>query len=67
MMQARYRAAHAAGAVGMGDIAVAETFGAGWLLMLVFAVGGFAGMVLAALMVMAGAQSAGEEQRDFGD
>jgi hypothetical protein len=48
-------------------MAVADTFGAGWLLMLVFAVGGFAGMVLAALMIMAGAGSASEEQRDWGD
>jgi hypothetical protein len=46
---------------------VADSFGAGWLLMLVFAVGGFAGMVLAALMFMAGAESANHEQRDFGD
>jgi len=42
---------------------VAESLGAGWVLMLVFAVGGFAGMVLAALMVVAGAGSA-NEQRD---
>jgi hypothetical protein len=46
---------------------VADSFGLGWVLMLVFAVGGFAGMVLAALMVMAGAGSASEEQRDYGD
>ena len=46
---------------------MADTFGAGWLLMLVFAVGGFAGMVLAALMIMAGTGSASERQRDFGD
>jgi len=43
---------------------VADSFlGAGWV-MLVFAVGGFAGMVLAALLVMAGAGSAAEEQHD---
>ncbi|HZI84836.1 MAG TPA: hypothetical protein VFF44_13040 [Casimicrobiaceae bacterium] len=42
---------------------MAESLGAGWVLMLVFAVGGFAGMVLAALMVVAGAGSA-NEQRD---
>jgi hypothetical protein len=46
---------------------VANGFGVGWLLMLVFAVGGFAGIVLAALMFMAGARSSSEEQRDFGD
>ena len=46
---------------------MADSFGVSWVLMLVFAVGGFAGMVLAALMVMAGAESAREEQRDFGE
>jgi hypothetical protein len=46
---------------------VADSFGVGWLLMLVFAVGGFAGMVLAALMVMAGAESVSDKRRDFGD
>jgi hypothetical protein len=46
-------------------VAVADGFlGAGWVLMLVFAVGGFAGMVLAALMATAGAESAAEERRD---
>jgi hypothetical protein len=45
---------------------VAESLGAGWVLMLVFAVGGLAGMVLAALMVVAGADPRGE-QRDWGD
>ncbi len=44
-----------------------ESLGAGWVLMLVFAVGGFAGMVLAALMVVAGAGSASDEPRDLGD
>jgi hypothetical protein len=44
---------------------MADSFlGAGWVLMLVFSVGGFAGMVLAALLVMAGTESAAEEQRD---
>lgn len=52
---------------GLGDIVVADSFGAGWLLMLVFAVGGFAGMMLAALMVIAGAESASDEPRHFGD
>jgi hypothetical protein len=46
---------------------VADSFGVGWLLMLVFAVGGFAGMMLAALMVMAGGESVSDERRDFGD
>jgi len=46
---------------------LADGFGVGWLLMLVFAVGGFAGMVLAALMIIAGGGSAGGEERDFGD
>jgi hypothetical protein len=46
---------------------LADGFGVGWLLMLVFAVGGFAGMVLAALMIMAGGGSARRQQRDFGD
>jgi len=36
----------------------------GWVLMLVFSVGGVAGVVLTALMVMAGTGSAAEEQRD---
>lgn len=44
---------------------MADSFlGVGWMLMLVFSVGGFAGMVLAALLVMAGTGSAAEEQRD---
>jgi hypothetical protein len=44
---------------------VAEGLGVGWVIMLVFAVGGVAGMVLAALMVVAGANSAREEQNDW--
>ena len=44
---------------------MADSFlGAGWVLMLVFSVGGFAGMVLAALLVMAGTDGEIEEQRD---
>jgi hypothetical protein len=52
---------------GRGGIAVAENFGVGWVLMLVFAVGGLAGMVLAALMVVAGANSAREEHNDWSE
>jgi hypothetical protein len=46
---------------------LADGFGVGWLLMLVFAVGGFAGMVLAALMIMAGGGAARSRPRDLGD
>lgn len=46
---------------------MAENFGVGWVLMLVFAVGGLAGMVLAALMVVAGAHSGGEEHHDWSE
>lgn len=46
---------------------MAENLGVGWVLMLVFAVGGFAGMVLAAIMVVAGANSAREEQNDWSE
>jgi len=46
---------------------VAEGLGVGWLFMLVFAVGGLAGMVLAALMVVAGANSAREKQNDWSE
>ncbi len=38
-----------------------------WVLMLVFAVGGFAGILLTALMVMAGGRSEGEEPQDLTD
>lgn len=38
-----------------------------WVLMLVFAVGGFAGILLTALMVMAGGGSEREEPRDQSD
>ena len=40
---------------------------ASWVLMLVFAVGGFAGILLTALIVMAGAGSEREEPRDQSD
>jgi hypothetical protein len=51
--------------IGIRGLAMADSFlGVGWMLMLVFSVGGFAGMVLAALLVMAGTGSAAEEQRD---
>ena len=51
--------------IGMGGFTMVESFfGVGWLLMLVFSFGGVAGMVLAALMVVAGTGSAAEEQRD---
>ena len=56
--------ANAVGRLGNGGFAMADSFGAGWVLMLVFSVGGFAGMVLAALLVMAGTEPAAEEQRD---
>lgn len=52
---------------GMRGHALADGFGVGWLLMLVFAVGGFAGMVLAALMIMAGGGAARSRPRDLGD
>jgi hypothetical protein len=45
---------------------MAEALGAGWVLMVVFAVGGLAGIVLAALMVVAGARSPAEES-DWGE
>ena len=46
---------------------MAEGLGVGWVLMLVFAIGGLAGMVLAAIMVVAGANSAREEHSDWGE
>jgi len=49
---------------GRRGLTVGDGLGTGWVLMLVFAVGGFAGMVLAALMVVAGARSAGDRQSD---
>ena len=46
---------------------MAESLGVGWVLMLVFTVGGLAGMVLAAIMVVAGANSAREERNDWSE
>ena len=40
---------------------------ASWVLMLVFAVGGFAGILLTALIVMAGAGAEREEPQDLSD
>jgi hypothetical protein len=45
---------------------VADGLGAGWVLMLVFSMGGIAGVVLASLLMMAGAESPASES-DGGD
>ena len=48
-----------------GDTVADSLFGVGWLLVLVFSAGGFAGMLLASLMHMASANSAREWHRDW--
>lgn len=49
------------------DLGLGGAVDTSWVLMLVFAVGGFAGILLTALMVVAGGPSEREEPQDLTD